>query len=270
MINLSDVSIYYLHDSTVSRLAEEHNLKSVQDLINFVALHPEYRTQKLNCIINHDVHHDICMIRNSVEKYSSKGRTAEVYPIKDYKDKTLSCADEGTTFKVIPFYAPSSFSHFGYAVKNCQMSFIKDSLTLTTPCGFNYLRHLIRTAGDKKMQDIARYVDFYTEQVERLGKLTKSRDENLFYLDMKQRKECVTDNYAEIISYFLHNNEDFIWFKLNDTQKRILLKSIVCNSEEESRKIKEEMIRRIANYTTLPELEEVDKGNYSVLKRFTK
>ena len=81
------------------------------------------------------------------------------------------------------------------------------------------------------------------------------------------RAEIVWNNYAEIIAYLLyHTKETLAWGELTEAQKRLYLLSVI--NSQGNNQTKTHIVQNIASYTTLPELEKVEKHNLRVLKRF--
>ena len=270
MLKLDNVSVYSLglglFSPQLEKLADENGVVNVQQFIDMVEQHPEVKNIYTKEIANGDVLHRLREIERYVKRYQKKGKEPEIYSVREYKDKSLEYNDSLNKFSVLPLGSPLKPYYYN-GCRNCSMNFIKEVAGFTNSGGDNYLKQILRNVGDKNFASILRAIDMYTEQIERQGKLTDDRESNLFYLDYKDRKECVEDHYAEIVSYLLYSDKELLWGKLSDNMKKDYLASCFSKSED-SAKTRERLATHIARYTTLPELQKLDEGKYKVLKRF--
>ena len=86
----------------------------------------------------------------------------------------------------------------------------------------------------------------------------------------QERIDLVQDRYAYIIAYLLCTaKESLLWSDLTENIKELYLSSINGKKLSDSR-IKKQVIDYISNYTTLEELENLEKENYKVLNKFIK
>ena len=188
--------------------------------------------------------------------------------VRDYEDKSLEKTDELNYGDILLLSNPAGYPTVRYSsLKSMTMKEIKQQLT---PNDKGDIRLWVRNVGNDKLGKITSAVDMYTEQVEKQSKLTDDRDINLFEYQSKEKKEIVEDRYAYIIAYLLcTGKEELLWGSLSKAQKRLYLSSITT-TDKWKRKIREGMVKYISNYTTLPELERLEKEDYKVLNKFIK
>ena len=188
--------------------------------------------------------------------------------VRDYEDKSLEKTDELNYGDILLLSNPAGYPTVRYSsLKSMTMKEIKQQLT---PNDKGDIRLWVRNVGNDKLGKITSAVDMYTEQVEKQSKLTDDRDINLFEYQSKEKKEIVEDRYAYIIAYLLcTGKEELLWGSLSEAQKRLYLSSITT-TDKWKRKIREGMVKYISNYTTLPELERLEKEDYKVLNKFIK
>ena len=188
--------------------------------------------------------------------------------IKDYEDKSLEYVDGLNYGKVLLLSNPASYSTVVY--RSIEHRTIKDFKNYFTPNDEGIVRIWARNVGEDKLTKIITAVDMYTEQVERQARLTDDREINLFEYQGKEKREIVEDKYAYIIAYLLcTGKKELIWGSLSEPQKKHYLSSITATSEW-GKEIRQNIIDCISNYTTLPELEKLEKENYKVLNKFIK
>ena len=112
-------------------------------------------------------------------------------------------------------------------------------------------------------------LDMFTDQVERQAQLCDLRVDNIFTYQQEEKLNLVDQLYEHIVARLIYKTKELAWGELSDAQKRMYISSIV-NNQQRDKIIREKIQMYIANYTTLPELENVAKGNYEVLHRFIK
>lgn len=189
-----------------------------------------------------------------------------VYKTAGYDEDALSYQDEINSGKSLILDMPTGYRCRYSDIKLLSVAKIKKSLAHTTIYGENLLLHY-RKMGESCLPQIKLALALFEEQIKRQAKLTDRRDINLFTLDYDARAEIVWNNYAEIIAYLLyHTKETLAWGELTEAQKRLYLLSVI--NSQGNNQTKTHIVQNIASYTTLPELEKVEKHNLRVLKRF--
>lgn len=189
--------------------------------------------------------------------------------VKDYENKSLSKMDELNFGNILLLSNPTNFESVKYRSIN-YTSLAKVKKYLMPREGGIVKWPWCTKIGNSDVPKIVTAVDLYTDQIEKQSKLTNNRRINLFEYQNKEKQEIVMDKYADIIDYLLcTTKEELLWSKLTDAQRKVYLSSIKINHQVE-RKTREKMIEYISNYTTLEELENLEKENYKVLNKFIK
>ncbi len=263
MITYKDVAADVLAYSLpgIKKIIEEHDLKSVQDLINFLVYSKSYDEHFDESLSS--IRHDMCIANR-------KGKEPNVYSTKEYEDKSLNNVDKYNYGDILLLSAPTGELSTRYrSLRDLSIDKIKKYLTLTDASGDNYLLRRAKNLGVNSVDNLISSIDMYSNQVVRQALLTDSKEKNIFTYQQSEKAWLVKEKYADIIAYLIYNTDELVWGKLSDTQKKLYLSSII-GSKKLDVLIKERMIDIIANYTTLPELEDVKDNNYDVLKRFIK
>lgn len=270
MIKLENIPIDYLsvkyYSPIIQRIVEERNIKTIQELVDEMEKSPEINwapiANKLFSTIKY------------VERSNKNGKEPVIFQAKQYADSSLEHTDTLNDGDILLLTKPTT--EFNVSLKGLSyltIDKIKRFLSTTTPNGSNFLMYRMRQIGTSaipsSIPSILNTLDMYSDQVVRQSLLTDSREENLFTYQQKEKKEIVEEKYAEIIAYLIYDTKEFIWGELSDAQRRAYLSSIV-NNRQIDRLIRVRMINNVSNYTTLPELKNVAKGDYKVLKRFIK
>jgi len=270
MISLDNVSAKVViadHDCAIKKLVKEKGAESAEDVLKLIRECPEYdwETTKRN----------LRRVEKLVFLANKRDSKPEIYFTKGYNDAELFRQDEMNNGNVLllnnPIYNQISF----IGLRNKSIKQIKEDLSHTMPDGMNFISRNrnwydegYRNIGSSSLPKIKEALERYEEQVERQAKLTSNRNVNLFRLNEDEKVDIVSRSYGDIIMYLLYNAEArLIWGQLSDNQKKVYLSSAI-NSSKDDKIAKRNIIACIANYTTLPELEKVDKHNFKVLKRF--
>ena len=113
----------------------------------------------------------------------------------------------------------------------------------------------IPRVGEYNIEFVLKMIQMYEEQIIRQSKETEVRDINLFHFQYDEKRKIVEENLWDIVSYLIDNtSEEFIWGKLTEPQKKLLISSVV-NEKQRDRLIRGQLTEIITNYTTLSELE---------------
>ena len=258
-----DVLFAKFHAEDLYHYMKDHRIITIQDLID--------EMEKHSVPDQHYAKREIETLNKKIHKFNWDGKKEQVYKIKEYSDPSLKEVDEKNLGKVLMIEYPSTAFTAKYAeVKRWKISDIKQNLVLCYGTGMNALTRNCHNLSPKCADNVAEKVDMYTEQVERQAKLTDDRSGNLFLFQKEEKEKLAREKYAEIIAFFLHLDEDFVWGDLTEGQKRAFLSSVI-NGTEKDFLIRDKLIRYISDYTTLEELERVAyHHDYNVLKRFVK
>ena len=268
MLELKNVAVGEVlsgFDPRIEKIIKENNVRSVQDLLDVLPKYPNVNWPKNE--------HDCRFLRytnHSVDLAQKRGKEPTLYETKQYEDKSLEYNDSLNGGNILLLSAPTTEYTVSFTtLRGLSIATIKECLSLTDREGRNFLISRIRKIGPSSIPGIISALDMYTDQVVRQSELTDSRCENLFTYQQDEKREIVEDKYAEIIAYLIHDTKEFVWGGLSDNQKKLYLSSVV-NKRQLEGIVRDRMIDNVANYTTLPELEKLTKGDYKVLKRFIK
>ena len=268
MIKLENISVDVLsahyYSPTIDKIIEERKIKTLQDFVDEMEKSPE---QFRWC---HPLLDRLDKVIESMNKSNRKGKEPSTFQFKQYDDSSLQYTDSLNNGDILLLTKPtteSTVSRSGIRYRTIEQ--IKDYLSLTTSNGENCLVSRVRKIGPEAVSGVLTAVDMYSDQVVRQSQLTDSRDINLFTYQQDEKIEIVDDLYAKIIAYLIYDTKEFVWGELSDAQKKLYLSSIV-NNRQMDQIIRDRMISNVSNYTTLPELENVAKGDYKVLQRFIK
>jgi len=188
--------------------------------------------------------------------------------LKKYNDDRLNYVDGLNKGKILLLQNPTNWSEARVAsIRNMSLSFLKQKLTPDQDG--DIILGYCRNIGNGQAYKLIDAVNRYTEQVERQAMLTKRRNANLFEYKKNDKVRIVKNNYAEIISYLIYTADELVWGELTDKQKQLYLSSIINNNQLDNL-IKSRMIEYVSNYTTLEELEEINRKKYKSLNRFIK
>lgn len=268
MLELKNVAVgeaLFRFDPRIEKIIEENNVISVQDLLDALSKYPNVDWPK------NDIEGKFLKYTNqSVNLAQKRGKEPTLYETKQYEDKSLEYNDSLNGGNILLLSAPTTEQRIVFStLDGLSVATIKKYLSLTDRNGRNYLVSKVRTVSSNNVSRIINAINIYTDQVVRQSELTDSRCENLFTYQQDEKREIVEVKYAEIIAYLIHDTKEFIWGGLSDNQKKLYLSSVV-NKRQLEGIVRDRMIDNVANYTTLPELEKVAKGDYKVLKRFIK
>ena len=201
---------------------------------------------------------------------SNRDKEPKIYKIKDYDDEHLTRFDRLNYGNKLLLASPTTVYSLKY---NCleyrQISEIIDALGLATQTGENFLIQSTRKIGYNSIPKIIESLNMFRQQVVRQSKLSDEEYFNIFDKNKMEKANIVWLKYNDIIDYIIKNAKELVWGELTTPQKKLYLSS-AFNSTKVDNQIKDAMIKSIANYTTLPELEELKKDDYKVLNRFIK
>ena len=265
MIKLENVyanSIIPYNAYAIRDLMEKLDIKSFDELLELRKEFPEYNWDK--------VQKDIIYAQKRIDLANKRGQEPEIYSTKGYSNINLNKQDEMNNGDILLLHSPTGhrvkFAHINHK----PISLIKEELSHTIADGRNAFIHRNRYMGASLIPKLISAIEMYEEQIERQSKLTTDLSIDLFKLDRYDKKAIVDDVYKDIMMYLIDNAEfGLVWDKLSDNQKNIYISSIY-NAGVNDIQTRNKVIDYISNYTTLPELEEVSKGDCKVLKRFIK
>lgn len=261
--NVSSSQLYaYIYSKEVDTIISDNNLKTVDEVIKFMKLNPNYnwyRTVKR-----------IKELEKIMDKYNKKGKLPEIYLTNDYKDKTLKYTDNLNNGNILLLKNPTNEKYeIDKYIEENSIETLKQNLSLTKANGTNYFKANIDKIGNKKIIKIVNSINLYNEQIIRQSKITLDRKTNIFNYQKEEKLEQVNKHYEEIIIYLIKKTKsELIWGNLSNNQKEKYLKSI-NNTNKLEKLIKQRMIDIISNYTTLDELKNIE-NNKKILNRFIK
>ena len=265
MIQLKDVAVEEVlrlsRDRDFYDFAIKNSIKTVEELEDYIKNHPHINWEPLYESIE-EIERTL-FLRNRVEREPIK-----FFP-REYEDYSLFHTDEFNNGKILLLNNPTREHPLKYReLDNLTMEEIKRLLTLTTAKGDNYLLSLLKNVGSQSASKLLEAVNMYSDQVERQAELAKNR-RNYFVFQQGKKRLIVEDQYRYIIEYLMANTNEFVWGDLSDNQRAKFEASIKDKNPIDS-KIRSSMIDIVANYTTVPELEGVCKGDYKPLHRLIK
>lgn len=255
---------------------KNENIRTIQEFIDFINNHPEYNNSYIGGLDNFKIQKRLNEIIKRVERISRSGKEPEIYSCDQYKNMHLEYNDELNSIGVLPLKNPVYNGNYVFdgKLRMYTIKQVKNDLSLTTDRGINEFKSYALGISNNKLPSIVDAINMYTEQIERQAKLTDRRDINLFLYDRADKKAMIEKMYAEIVSYLVYNDKELVWGKMSDNEKKIYLSSIFKKNSRtinnDVSRCKDVLITNIANYTTIPELEKVENGNYNVLRRFFK
>lgn len=260
--NVYAKSIIPYNAYAIRDLMKKLDIKSLAELLELKKAFPEYNWDK--------VEKDIRYAEKRIELANKRLQEPEIYMTKGYENKELNKQDELNNGDILLLHSPTGhrvkFAHINHK----PISLIKEELSHTIPDGRNAFIHFNRYMGTSIMPKLISAIEMYEKQIERQSSLTIDKSADLFKLDIYDKKAIVDDVYKDIVMYLIDNaNFGLVWDTLSDNQKNIYISSIY-NAGVNDIQTRNKVISYISNYTTLPELEEVSKGNCKVLKRFIK
>lgn len=260
--NISAKNIIRYDDYAIERIIKETGAKSVHDVLKLMEEHPEYNWIK--------IYRDLADIKRQMNLANKRGHEPEIYSTKGYQEAELEAQDSLNYGNILLLDNPAAHNRVRFTrLKDKTIAEIKEDLAHTTGDGRNYIcagKSGYRNIGSDKLPRIVSQIEMYEEQIERQSRLTNDREINLFELDKDERMEIAAEMYNEIIMYLVYNaNERLVWSEFTDLQKKIYLSSAI-NKKKSDYEAREKIQKNIANYTTLPELEEISNHNLKVLK----
>jgi len=263
MIKLENIyakSIIPYDAYTIRMLIKKHNIKSLEELLKFKNEFPEYNWDK--------VEKEILSAQKRMDLANKRSNEPEIYLTKGYNNIHLNKQDELNNGDILLLNTPTGHRARFSRIKHKSISLIKEELSYTLANGRNVFIMNNKNIGVYFIPKIISAIEMYEEQIERQANLTTNMSADLFQLDRYIKKAIVDDVYKDIIMYLIDNAEfGLVWDNLSDNQKNIYISSIY-NAGVQDLETRNKIISYIANYTTLPELEQVSKGNCKVLKRF--
>ncbi len=246
----------------MKRILDANRVKSVQDLINVMPKYPNVDWSVLDNRIKYAKH------------YIVLAHTFDTEPVtvlcKQYDDERLNHVDTLNTGSILLLFSPiSDYTLSSSKFDAFTIEEIKKFLSLTDYKGRNYLISRLRYFSTNDLPEILTAVNMYTDQVIRQSELTDSRDENLFLYQQDEKRELVSKQYDEMVSYLLDNAKEFVWGEITDTKRRFY-ESSITQDRLKGTVVRDRMTNLLADYMTTSELENISKNDYKVLKRFIK
>lgn len=261
-------AFFYPFYCNLSEILAKYDLKTVQDVID-LREQIRGREDEIKEIDWKGLDAQLAVLTRSMRLCNKNGKDPASYETVEYEDSRLNYTDSLNNGNILLLTSPTSSFRTKYrALDSLTMTKIKTYLRLTMENGNNYLECKCRNIGSLSIPNILEAINLYNDQVLRQSEITKSRDINLFMYQKDEKYRLAKENYIDIIDYLLDTTEEeLVWGKLSDNQRKIYL-STIDNRSETDKKIKKRIIDNISNYTTLDELEQVNRGHYKVLNRF--
>lgn len=274
MITLDNISMERLfmrvYEPKVYKTLSQLGAKTVQDVVNNAGnFFDETQLSRINKAID--------KMQGQIQNLNKNERELNIYNVN--RDNISNYTDRSNPGSVLILKNPtlSHTSMYG-SLKEKSIDQIKNDLQLMTEWGDNYLIFAYRNIGKENINKILEALNLYDEQVQRQAKLIDedelnkpfySTQVNIFEHDYNEKACIASENYENIINYFVDNNKDLIWGNMSDNQKRLYVASMNRKTESQ-RRIRREIITYIANYTLLSELENLEKDDYKLLTKFMK
>lgn len=269
MITLDNISMERLfirvYEPKVYKTLSQLGAKTVQDVIDNSDNFNEFQLSRINKAID--------KMQAQLYNLNKNERELNIYDVN--RNSLSDYTDRSNLGSVLLLKNPtlSHTSMYG-SLKEKSIYKIKNDLQLMTEWGDNYLVFAYKNIGKENINKILEALKLYDEQVLRQAKLIDEnmldiKQVNIFEHDYNEKAIIASENYENIINYFVDNNKDLIWGNMSDNQKRLYIASMNRKTESQ-RRIRREIITYIANYTLLSELENLEKDDYKVLTKFMK
>lgn len=185
---------------------------------------------------------------------------------KKYQDERLSYVDDLNKGSILLLQNPTNYSTA--RLSSVKYETIADLKRNLAPNEDGNIEVWCRKFGNYYGLKLIDAINMYTEQVEKQAQLTQNREINLFEYQKEQKVEFIYKRYKDVIAYLLYAaKEELVWGKLSDAQRKLYLSSII-NDKQTDNMIKGRVVDYISNYTTLPELDRLYRGDYKVLNKF--
>lgn len=264
MITLDNISLERLNIKTYEpklyKLICQFGSQSVEDAVKIAKILYDESDLKRVCLRAKE-------ISKRVDDLNKKKKKLDVYKTKRYY--FADCTDRKNNGNLLLLKNPTKkFSSRYSSLSDKSISKIKSDLGLMTEYGDNYALFSYRSIGRNEIKNILKALKMYDEQVLKQSNLTDDQS-NIFIFNHDEKADIVSDNYENIINYFVDNNKDLLWGKMTDNQKRLYLSSVTKKTIDD-RLTRKNIINYVANYTTLDELENIEKDDYKVLTKFMK
>lgn len=225
---------------------------------------------------------DLRNIKNCISKNNRDMKDVEIYPVTTYSIPELEYQDtinnESCLILENPIYDNGFKTEFS-SIQNLSIRKIATDLSYVMPSGKNFLIEYYPLIGHKNVKCIANAINIFHEQIERQAALTTDYSINLFEMNQREKINIVWREYDEIIDYLLVDAElhfvlsndpskfGFVWGPLSCSAKKTYKSLSDCSTEKQLEK-KKALISYIANYSTLPELEDISNHKMKSLDRF--
>lgn len=184
--------------------------------------------------------------------------TFEAYAKSGYSLDLLNRADENTFCNALPFTSPINFNKS--TAERVQDLSIRDAKELLSHYDLNGAIAFclyIDKIGIAKAHQTANLIEFYESQILRVAEITESDYAgNLFTKDFQEKKAIVDANALDLAEYLMESSDSFIWGNMSPEHQERLCVSIAFPNNKPSRMTREKFVNYVANYSTLPELEE--------------
>lgn len=261
--NIAAKTIVPFNQYEIKELIKETSSTSVEDVLRLMQEYPNLNWSEV------EKYYEV--IKRKMALANKRGYSPNVYYTRGYDEDTLLKQDKLNKGSILLLDNPTDFRTRYHHLKELSIEQIKSDLSHTMPNGENYVLSVsshYTNIGIGQIPRIISLIEMYEEQVQRQAKITERRDINLFELHKEEKLEIIEELYNEIILYLINNTEErLVWSKLTETQKELYLLSTISKkiSHVETR---EKIKKYIANYTTLPEVENLEKEKFKTLQRF--
>lgn len=280
MYTLNDITTYDLVffkkiSNELQLLFQKYNITNFQEL--------EWFIQKFPCYYNEEIARLLARAYNTLARISSK--EIEIFDWNSNKDNHIKELISKTDSEVLGIQLPYNIASSGgvlkgLALKEINISTIKYLSSKITLDGKNALMKVLYGLGPKNFSGFINKIKFYDEQLERVIPTISSIqgfNGNLFTFRHEEKVRFVEENFDDIFNTLFGLSDNFIFGRVNDEYKKAIINSfhIFFNNPDYRKKsdyiykyMTLVLIRIIANYTTLQELQ--SGSTKMVLKRFSK
>lgn len=205
-------------------------------------------------------------VEQNIAYANSVGRQPVMFKCNNYKNtdvyrKTLKITDKQNLCGVLLCKSPLIINNQKYNMfDKLTIEEVKDLLIKVVghdkiSVGNNAFLEKMKNFTVDDVENIINAINFYEMQVLRQAREIKKRGINLFTENKLVKEQIVRSQLNDIIKYLIDNADVFVWGELSHAEKTKLIYAISSNGGYENQIIKDRMIKAIADYTTLSELE---------------
>lgn len=284
MINLENISTKMFEDELRKKMYNSENFEEILNILSVLDNYSIRNYEELKNLIEFEksdfnskiLKQQLEKVERNIELLTSQGIKPELYHSNGYKVgivdlRSLEITDKYTSGRNLILKSPTNIKHThrdGY-ISLHTVGELKYMLSHVHPNLKNVLLYGNYCLTREDVPNLLKAINFYEEQVIRQAQALKKDASvrfplNIFEYDKDIKRKLVNEQLKEVVDYLTSSTSTYIWGKLTDAEKLRLLKSV--SSQNENPIIRRNMVEIIANYTTLPEIEEGLKKK--TLKRF--